>query len=478
VNTTAQLGPRAAAYHAGVRAAALARALVAAAAAVGVVSGLVVLHTAPPPAAPAVAQRGVDSGVAAEQGRVGIGAAQATAQRVVAVEQLLRVWAQAVRGDDTAVLDSLMDPSADPAFVTAEASRAANLAGVPLSDWGYELGSDPAAVVPPTLTESLHADEVWAPPVVLRYAVAGADDTPTRKPVGLVLARRGDQWRLVSDAALTNYGRTTWRGPWDFGPVVARSTPQGVVLGHPGREQELDSVAQQLVTAVPAVTQFWGQAWPQRALVLLADSRPELESLVGKDFAGVGVAAVTTADAVNRAAGTATGVRVVFNPTVMDQLTAVTLRIVLRHELTHAAARSVTLDQAPLWMLEGFADYSGYRGSDISVTQGAPAVAALVRSAGPPDSLPTDADFSPTGPPNRAELAYQLSWTFAVFLAQNRGEDVLTKVYRAVAALPSPTTAQLDAAVGPVLGAPLDTLVGEWGQWLKQQVGAAPTAGR
>jgi hypothetical protein len=459
-----------------VRATEVTRGLLAAAVAVGVVASALVLGGGAVPsttAEPGPASSGtVTSGTVAPDTVAELGRAvpRADLQRTADVQRLLGVWASAVRTDDTTALATVLDPAADVGFGAAETARAANLAGVPLSDWGYEITADPAAVVPPDVVQRLGADEVWAPPVVLRYAVAGADATSTRKPVGLVVARRGDTWRLVGDADLAGYGRTTWRGPWDFGPVLVRSSAQGVVLGHPGQEADLDRLAAELATAVPAVTSLWGPDWSQKVLVVLAGTQPELEALVGSAFSGVGVAAVTTADAVDRAARTATGVRVVVNPATLDQLTAATLRIVLRHELTHVAARPVTADQAPLWMLEGFADYSGYRGSGTSTDRGAPAVAALVGANGPPDSLPTDADFAPSGETSRAELAYQLAWTFTSFLADTRGEDALLAAYRAVAAQPSPTPAQLDAELTTSLGATQAQLVTEWGRWLVARV--------
>lgn len=443
------------------------RALLALLAATGVAASAVVIATGSPPTA-AVQSAPAPSSAAAELGRA---VPSTDAQRATAVQQLLDTWAASVRTDDPAALARVLDPSADAGFGAAETTRAADLVGVPLADWGYEISTDAAVVVPPELVQRLGADEVWAPPVVLRYAVAGADDTATRKPVGLVVARRGGTWRLVGDTDLAAYGRSTWRGPWDFGPVVARSSAQGVVLGHPGQAADLDRLAAELVTGVPAVTAFWGPGWPRKALVVLAGTQPELEALVGTAFSGVGVAAVTTADAVDRSAGTASGVRVVVNPATLDQLTPATLRIVLRHELTHVAARTVTADQAPLWMLEGFADYSGYRGSGTSTEQGAPAVAALVRANGPPDRLPTDADFSPTGDTSRAELAYQLSWTFTSFVAGTRGEDALRAAYRVVAAQAAPTPGQLDAELTASLGATEAQLVAEWGRWLVARVG-------
>lgn len=391
--------------------------------------------------------------------------------RRTAVRPLLDRWAAAVRGADLATLSELFDPRADAGFVASEQSRAQNLREVPLSYWRYEISSEPPPTIPPGLVTRLQADEVWAPSVTLRYALAGVDATPTTRPVGLVLARRGSTWRLVSDTAVSDYGRTTWRGPWDFGPVVARTVPQGVVLGHPDRLGDVTALADDLGPAVDAVTQFWGPNWQQKAAVLVPSTQAELKSLVGTDFSGGGIAAVSIADEVDKTKGTALGQRVVFNPSTIGKLTALSRRVVLRHELTHVVTRAITAPQAPVWLTEGFADYSGYRNSGVSLADGAPAVAALVRTAGPPDRLPTDVQFSAGSTPAHVELAYQLSWTFSVFLASTRDEATLRSVYRVVAALPAPSATDIDAALLPVVGTSLATLVGEWGRWLQDVLG-------
>lgn len=441
------------------------RAVVAAAAVVGMVaSGLLLLaDPAIGPGAPPAALQATTA--PAEFGRPAV---EGDLARERAVTDVLLAWGDAVQTQDTAALTALMDPAADEEFVRAELSRAANLVGVPLADWGYEIGDSAALVPPADLRAATGADELYAPPVVLRYALDGVDPTPTRKPVGLVLARRGDAWRLVSDTAVADRGRETWRGPWDFGPVRTRSSAAGLVLGHPGQEQTMDTLLAELDDGVAAVTDFWGAEWPQRAAVLLPASQPELSAQVGAGFDGEGVAAVTTADAVDRRAGTATGVRVVLNPTTLGRLGETSLRIVLRHELTHVAARTVTADAAPLWMLEGFADYSGYRGSGIALADGAPTVSALVEANGPPDTLPADDDFrSAAG----SAVAYQLSWTFAEYVAATFGEDVLLSAYRAVAALPGPSPAEMDAALLASTGRDLGALRQGWGEWLPGALG-------
>ncbi len=455
-----------------------AQALVSLAAALGLLAGAVVATRESPPAPgppAASATAGPEPAPSAEA------VVRDLAGRTDAVDHVLDTWASAVQQGDTATLATLFDPRADPSFLTSETARATNLAQVPLTDWGYTTSDEPVPAVPPELVARLGADEVWAPAVQLHYAVTGADDRPTRRPVGVVVARRGETWRLVSDTALASSGRTTWRGPWDFGPVVvgrgtggaagAGGVGGGVVLGHPDQQVLLDRIADELVTAVPAVSAVWGTRWSRRALVEVASSQAELRALVGAALAAPGVAAVTTTDSVDRVADAATGVRVVFNPATLGQLDPGSLRVVLRHELTHVATRAVTVDGAPLWMLEGYADHVGYRGSGTSLAVAAPEVVARTRATGGPARLPSRVDLTPAGDGSTAQLGYQLAWTFTEFVSETRGEAALTSAYRAVAARSDPTDAELDAALVRTLGAPRAVLEQEWGAWLVARSG-------
>jgi len=247
-----------------------------------------------------------------------VGTAQSdTEARAAAVQTLLDTWASAVRTNDAARLSGLMDQAAAPGFLAAETRRAGNVAGVEFSDWGYEIAEGAETAVPSSLVDALGADEVWAPAVQLRYAIA--DESPTRKPVALVVARRGDRWALVSDSATVDGERRTWRGPWDFGPVVSRRVDTGdgqtsVVLGHPENATMVDRLADELPAAVVNATQLWGSNWAGRALVWVAGSQDEFTALVGPNHDGRDIAAVAISDAVDPDAATVTGQRIVFSP--------------------------------------------------------------------------------------------------------------------------------------------------------------------
>lgn len=388
-------------------------------------------------------------------------------QRRAAVQDLLDRWASALRNGDTAALSALFDPQADPAFRAAEMNRAAGVRAIPLSDWGFEILDEPEVPVPTDAFAALDASDAWYAPVMLRYAVAGSDATSTRKPVSLTVARHGEHWYLVSDAPVA--GHATWRGPWDFGPVITRSVSgpgarSSVVIGHPAQTGEVDALAGELPSAERAVTSVWGPEWSRSVLVEAAGDQEEFAALAGAPRDSDQVAAVTVADAVDLEHRTATGQRIVFSPAAVSGLTDLTRRSVLRHELTHVAARASTRDGSPMWMLEGFADYVGYRESGRGFTQIAPTLSGEIHAGTLPLAFPQDADFTGAA----AVLAYEWAWSVNAFVADQYGEPKLTQLYRELSRGPA-DPAEIDAALHSVLGIGTDEFLDRWHDWVTAQ---------
>jgi len=360
--------------------------------------------------------------------------AAAADTRGAAVTELLDRRAAALRDRDEAAFLATVDP-ADPVFLDHQRDLFHNLAGVPLAEWGYEV--DPTTQATPTARPA--ADELWAPAVRLEYRLRGVDTEPSNRPMGYLFARHGDRWLLASDTAAGE----TWRGPWDFGPCHVLSSPSGLVLSHPGGEALAARVLAELDSAVSVVTEVWGTAWPRQVAVLVPGGQEEMRALVGPAFAVGSIAGVAVAERIDPVAHTARGQRVVLNPASATALSPLSLRVLLRHEITHVAVRGDTVDGAPMWLLEGFADYVGFRGSDVPAAKAAPALAARVRTA-LPTGLPSDADFR--GP--AMDLAYQEAWSVNRYLAGLLGEPGLVALYRALAAEKSDVDGVLRAAIG------------------------------
>jgi hypothetical protein len=384
-----------------------------------------------------------------------------------AVEDLLVRRAGAVlRRSETEFMDTV-DPQADPAFIDAQRALFRNLDQVPLSHWSYQLDTSESLPVP---EPPLGVFEYWAPRTTLRYALRGVDEEPTSRTMAYLYVRRADRWFLASDTASEPFGEKTWRGMWDFGPSRVLAVDKGLVIGHAGTgEQALRQLAAELNAAVDAVTQVWGTGWSQRVAVLVPKTVDEMRALVGPAFNVDGIAAAAVADRVDVADQLAVGQRVVLNPALAGQLSALARRIVLRHEITHIAARASTVDGAPMWLLEGFADYIGYRDSGLQPQEAAPDLVRALRAGDPPEGLPAAADFA--GGSANLDLAYQLSWSAALYVVDLAGEDGLVKLYRMVASDRSQDAATVEDAVRSVLGVELSSFVAGWLESLPPRFG-------
>jgi hypothetical protein len=155
----------------------------------------------------------------------------------------------------------------------------------------------------------------------------------------------------------------------------------------------LDRIGAQLDDAADAVTAFWGTDWPHDIVIVAASTDAQFAAVGGGDAP---TAATTAAEKIVFAPGAAA---------MGDDA----LRIVLRHELFHYAARAVTAPDAARWLTEGVADFVA--------RPPVPAAAA--------PKPPTDAELDG---PDRSQ-AYDRAWMFSRFVADTYGVAKLRALY-------------------------------------------------
>ena len=194
-------------------------------------------------------------------------------------------------------------------------------------------------------------------------------------------------------------------------------------------------IAAELDSAAEAVTAFWGEGW-RRDIVIVAASTDEEFAALGTP--GSDIAAATTS------------ARIVFAPGAAA-MSDEALRIVLRHELFHYAARADTAADAPRWLTEGVADFVGRPPEE---RPGPGRATDLAR-------LPTDADLDTAGATR--SLAYDRAWWFSRFVADRYGMPTLRRLYLAAC---RPGHPDVVTAVHDTLGADLPQVVASWRQWL------------
>jgi hypothetical protein len=226
------------------------------------------------------------------------------------------------------------------------------------------------------------------------------------------------------------------------GGRTMRLLDRGAPSALPGR------IADEMPGAVDAVTSFWGDDWPHEIVVDIAGTDSDFAAQAGEPARNwAGVAAVNVADEVDVGRRQALGQRIVFAPGASG-MSAIALRIVLRHELFHYAARAETAIDAPRWLTEGVADFVSRPTSPGPVTVVA--------------HLPSDAELDAPG--QRGSTAYDQAWWFARFVADVYGPSALRRLYLRACGFGHPDA---QTAVYDVLGAPLADVLRRWQPWLE-----------
>ncbi|WP_187589663.1 hypothetical protein [Gordonia sp. OPL2] len=452
-------------------------------------------------------------------------------QRAEGVQRALDALGDAVVDGDSAKVRSILDPAAAAGFrarletsadnFSSDAASADRARGTRLGLKSFRYQPAPTeeaeTLVPPDLQARLDAQgssDSWVAPIELHYALGGAgsgasgpgasgagsgasgpgasgagsgasgpgasnssdgrsvvgvDEPEVVVPGQFVMARYGDDWKVVGDAAAiggTPAPTQMWELPGLAADDVRTSGGTSVVASYPGTADVVDRARRQLPGAVSAVTEFWGDDWPRRAVVVATERPADFRALAQSSASDItGAAAATVFSRIDSDENVATGQRVILTPSAAE-LPSPALGVVLRHELTHVAARVVTAPGAPLWITEGVPEYVGRKGTYTRFEDAAPDLADRVRSGELPSGLPEDRDFAVDA--DSAMVAYQSAWSVAAFVANRFGEDDLKALYKGVAA--SDDRRRQDAAISDALGIDRAELVASWRRWLSAQV--------
>ncbi|MFJ3964191.1 hypothetical protein [Streptomyces sp. NPDC090036] len=321
----------------------------------------------------------------------------------------------------------------------------AQLAGIPLEGWEYEVsavGRDGAGA-------TARAE--------LRYRLAGYDAAAAGSAREVRLTRDGGRWRVTGDRAAPG----ALPQLWDQGPVAVVRGVHSLVLGVGQDAGTLSAIAAEADRAVPAVSKAWPGPWAGRAVVLVPGSVDRMAQLLGRPAAEYrGMGAVTTGRV---GAAAAPADRVVVNPEGWSELSPAGRAVVLTHEVTHVATRAATTAITPLWLSEGFADWAAYRAGPATPEQAAPALARAVRRGDVPGELPGARDFAFGGDPEALARAYEGSWLACRMIAERWGEAALVDLYGRAGREPWPV------AVRGALGVDPAALTEDWRQALREE---------
>ncbi|WP_128817257.1 hypothetical protein [Streptomyces sp. S063] len=372
-----------------------------------------------------------------------------------ALDATLERRAAAVLARDPAgYLDGLAPDAAK--LRAAQRTELDRLADVPLKSWTYDVKD---------ITEQ---DGQWATAEVeLRYRIEGYDTAPVATRRVLELMRDGDRWYITADRPAKGASRQLWQQ----GDVDVVQGAHSIVLGVGRGEEELRQIADAVDLAVPAVSDAWPRPWNRRVVVLVPDSVESMAGLLGStEDSYRGIAAVTTGEVGGTGERPAIADRVIVNPQAYATLGSFGQRIVLTHETTHVATRASTSTATPVWLSEGFADWTAYRGEDRAADTIAPELAEAVRGGRTPAELPADPDFGFDGDPAKLAGAYEGGWLACELIAERWGKEKLIAFYETVGAHDGREGA-VEKALGAVLGTTSEQFTADWRDYLATRLG-------
>ncbi|MGI5415705.1 hypothetical protein [Actinomadura luteofluorescens] len=351
--------------------------------------------------------------------------------------------ARAVRdGDRMAFLATV--GSAPAAFQDAQSRVYGNLRKLPLEGWRERLVD----------TEAMDGATAVVR-VEVRYRLRGFDRGDVARTRYLTLASRAGTWTIVGDG--TSRGLADDTDIWDCGPLAVARGRSGLVIGDGAG---LDGIAERLDAAVPVVTSVVGKAWAQRVVALVPADATLASALAGPGQSLGQIAALAT---VAPAAGAGRGEdRVIVSPGTFGRLNELGRDVVLTHELTHVATGGARDRRTPLWLIEGFADYVGYRRVKISTRTAAGELHREVSAGRAPSALPAAGAFAGGSP--RLSQAYQEAWLACRMVADRYGEAALVRLYRAAGRAPEA------AALRDVLGLTRERFTALWRDYVKEEL--------
>lgn len=299
----------------------------------------------------------------------------------------------------------------------------------------------------------LQPDGSWTARADLTWALQGQPSGEARTEVEVGLRQDGGR------VAVTGF--TGGRVPlWLRGPARVERVGDTLVVTAGQDPAPYTALA---ARALPQVRRVLPEL--QGGLVVeVPGSSAELDAVLGvPDGTYRGVAAVTAS--VDGRTEETSPVHVFVNPEELGRLRRTGAQVVMTHEAVHALTGAPT-SRAPVWLVEGFADYVALRDVDLPLSQTAAQVLAQVRRDGAPDRLPGEAEFDVTAP--HLGAAYEAAWLACVALVELAGEEALLDVYASAGAGTDVRTALRRQA-----GVDLSTLTERWRARLQEASGRA-----
>ena len=379
-----------------------------------------------------------------------------------AVKPVLAARAKAVLRHDRAAFLATVDRRRTT-FYRAQAALYDRMVTVPFSDLAYQMRAPARDLANARVRRRYAPSKVYLSEVKASYRFRGQDSAPVTSHYYYTFALTSAGWRLAGQGDLPA-PRTSDVEIWDSTPVRNLSTARTLVVYHPGDR----ALAQRLLDAgergFSQVDAAWSARWDHKVVILVPRDQGEAERLVhGRDMSDA--AAVSASQFEAGSGHRVLGNRVIVNTTFMKRYSTLAVQVVVTHEMTHVATREVGLG-VPLFLVEGFADYTAWRPVDLPLRVSRQALAVAVRDGRFDGKLPSDDEIIGAS----GALAYDEASSFCLWVSRTFGAAKLQSLYRSFSSFQQRPRLQqqVDQKVRQVLGISLATAQSRWAAFVRQ----------
>ncbi|HSU02175.1 MAG TPA: hypothetical protein VLK03_06460 [Nocardioides sp.] len=338
---------------------------------------------------------------------------------------------RALREGDRDAFLATVDPD-ELGFSATQARWFDNLEQLPVGDVSYELGDEDV------MTQVAGAGDLQLP-VDFTMRLRGFDSRPVTQSMVWTFARDGDDALLSDDRNLQIDARTGWTpAPWDLAHIETRREGGILAVFDEDTVHNADYVMDDLAAATEVVARHLPE-WSRRFVaygtsdVTVID---KMSAMTVDDTAGVAFPVLS------RHRGPVAAYRFMVNPDVVGDV--IGRGQVFRHELVHVAL-GATDDRAPLWLVEGTAEYVARSTLPVEIRR---RVAAQRLAATPGRVLEPSRRFYA----DDAALNYELAALACDYLASTRGEQVVWDLLRSFRTARFATWAESEDVVRRELG--------------------------
>jgi hypothetical protein len=382
----------------------------------------------------------------------------APGDRLTQAREITRSLARVVRARDRSAFGALVSDR-DATFAGRARLLYDNLSTLPLAELSFT--PEPGDQEPSAERRAVLGAEAWVQPVVVTWRLATEDGAAQHRVwFTFVPASGGARWAGTLDGPPV--APPMQQPSWWLGPVSVQQRGRVTVVTGSGQPVDrwlrLTRVAAADVRAdLPAGV---AAGWPGTVVVEVPATGADFAAVLGQSadrYTGIAAVAHQAGD------GDRAPLRVVVNHRAGDLVTADQLSEILRHEIVHVATRSPE-SPAPLWAVEGLAEWVALRARPGGESFGTAELLAAVRRDGTPRTFPADDAFRVGGPDlNRA---YASAWLACRYVAETYSVPRLGRLY---AQLDAGRT--LDQAAAAALGVRAAELTAGWRDDLARRAG-------